>query len=199
MKSSARVTISVIAILAAVIIILGGQRVARSASADKVALERFLVTRTQVYSYLQEEYAKPREGAVRVLPAPDAKLGPLPMLFPPDDHIRHVVKQFGWAGGAGHEHVFRLDESRFPPDAQGNSLTFAPTVLLNEYFGGLAKLGFRTAGDPGATIADGIRSASNNWFREGDRSITVSGTVVIALDTKIALVSYTVHEHLPRM
>jgi len=170
--------------------------VQRAAVASQSA-ENFLRLREGVYRTLHERVATPIEGVSVVLPPTESELQRIRQPFPDSEHIQSVTLDQDWFGSGSFQLLLELDESALVPEAQGNSETMAARVLLDHYFADLNTLGFRHRGSHDVVVGN-MQSATNEWFNEHDRSITVSGTVCVSPESKQAIVIGTIREWLPK-
>lgn len=91
-------------------------------------------------------------------------------------------------GQGGHVISLNLSDTLLSSTDQGNSSTNTATRLLNYYFYGLSKFGFRNGGAPSSIVGGNILYAGNVWFREGSNNISIFGNVYVDRDKKSALV-----------
>ncbi len=146
----------------------------------------FLTDRNNVLGYLSDSLARAPEGAElsQNRTAPPS----FDPSFPGDKHIISVINRQRWAGCGGHTILLNLSDKLLSSTNQGSSSTSTATQLLDYYFSGFSRFGFRSGGSPSGGWNGYILSAGNVWFREGSSNITIFGHVYVYPKDKIALV-----------
>lgn len=146
----------------------------------------FLTDRNNVLGYLSDSLARAPEGAElsQNRTAPPS----FDPSFPGDKHIISVINRQQWAGCGGHTILLNLSDKLLSSTNQGSSSTSTATQLLDYYFSGFSRFGFRSGGTPSGGWNGYILSAGNVWFREGSSNITIFGHVYVYPKDKIALV-----------
>jgi hypothetical protein len=159
---------------------------------DSYSVSDFLSDRNAVLNYLSDSFTQPLEGTE--MTDLSAKAKPLDPRFPGDEHIRSVLKRQRWAGHKQYHFALDLSDAILSSTDQGSSNTMVATRILDHYFSGLSKCGFRNQGSPNVLVDDDIQYAGNVWYREGSNNISVFGTVYVDRNEKSALVVMNLSE-----
>ncbi len=156
------------------------------------SLESFLKDRYAARSFLEKSFAVIPEGAS--LTKLSKKQDAFDADYPGDAHIRSVVKRQRWTSHSHYQFTLDLSEAMLSSHNQGSSDTMVATELLNHFFAGLSKLGFRNQGSPNTLLTDPVRYASNVWYKEHSNNISISGSVFVAIKDRAALVVVDISE-----
>jgi len=156
------------------------------------SLESFLKDRYAARSFLEKSFAAIPEGTS--LTKLSRKKDPFDADYPGDAHIRSVVRRQPWTSHSHYQFTLDLSEAMLASHNQGGSDTMVATELLNHFFAGLVRLGFRNQGSPNTLLTDPVRYANNVWYKEHSNNISISGSVFVAIKDRAALVVVDVSE-----
>jgi len=167
-------------------ILVGGWAALRHSVMFGDSVSDFLTDRNNVLGYLRDSLAKAPEGAE--FPRNSSPPSSLDPSFPGEKHIVSVIKRQRWTESGGHTILLKLSDRLLSSSDQGNSNTSIADQLLDYYFSGLSRFGYRNQGSPSGGWNGYIRYAGNVWFREGSNNITIFGHVYVYPKDEIALV-----------
>jgi hypothetical protein len=154
------------------------------------SLESFLKDRYAAGSFLEKSFTVMPEGASLT---ETSKKHAFDADFPGEAHVRSVVKRQRWIGHSHYQFRLNLSEAMLSSHNQASSKTMVAEDLLNHFFAGLSKLGFRNLGSP-FTSSYPIPNASNVWYRENSNNISINGSVWVAIKERMAVVVVDISE-----
>ncbi|MBZ0256644.1 hypothetical protein K8I31_11315, partial [bacterium] len=123
----------------------------------------------------------------------DLKVDTQNLSFPGNKHILNVLMKKQWTSHSSCHFTLELSDSILTLADQRKSSTMIATKLLNHYFSGLSKYGFRNQGSPSGLISENVQYAGNVWFKDNN-NISIFGNVYVNLNDKSALVSMSISE-----